>query len=144
MSEISLSTEEIQGTSLRAEVILSSLTAAAMNGASAQDPGKNEYINPFQLMNERTPVKRRGGNELEVSPGSQDNKRSKNSQGSPTKTSYRLEAIYQRALNQIPESAHHAEADVKMLMLSAASCSSRFLEKVDSNAKPFASVKKLW
>lgn len=134
LSNTSIETRVVSNS--EAELVLNSTTMANFNVVlSEQKP-----VNPFQYENERTPVKRRANNQTDE----HQDKRCRNSPSSPVKKSYRLGDIYERVFNEPPETAHHAEADVKMLMLVAASYSSNFLDKLDVNAKPFASVKKLW
>ena len=123
-------------------------TTIEREGASITDLAHNinlngtpmkKNVNPFQYVNERTPIKR----PLEAGQ-TNSNRDKKSKHSSPEKLCYKLGAIYQRIFKEKPETAHNAESDVKMLMLAAASYSSRFLDKLDESVEPFANVKKLW
>lgn len=134
--ETRIETDKAPVTYSKAELLSNSV--ASENRNLNGTPGE-KTVNPFQYVNERTPIKR--PLEAEKTNSSQG-KRTKPS--SPDKSCYKLGAIYHRIFDEQPETSHHAEADVKMLMLAAGSFSSRFLDKLDARAKPFANVRKLW
>ncbi|KAI9555225.1 hypothetical protein GHT06_017740 [Daphnia sinensis] len=58
--------------------------------------------------------------------------------------SLRLNEIYQRIYKKKPETLHEAEADVRMLFLSAIAAPEEFLKAVESNAVPLTSIPKCW
>lgn len=59
-------------------------------------------------------------------------------------TSLKLNEIYQRIYKKKPETLHEAEADVKMLFLSAIATPQEFLNSVDRNAVPLKKIPKCW
>ncbi len=59
-------------------------------------------------------------------------------------TSLKLNEIYQRIYKKKPETLHEAEADVKMLFLSAIASPQEFLNSVDRNAVPLKKIPKCW
>ena len=86
-------------------------------------------INPFQLMNEKTPEKRRPTTDQQPK--------------SPA-IRFNLEAVYQRIYGESPQVAHNAEADVLTLLLSAIATPADFVSRVDNTAIPFDTIKKCW
>ncbi|KAK4022578.1 hypothetical protein OUZ56_008037 [Daphnia magna] len=58
--------------------------------------------------------------------------------------SLRLNEIYQRIYKKKPETLHEAEADVRMLFLSAIADPEEFLKAIESNAVLLTSIPKCW
>lgn len=93
-----------------------------------------DFANPFQLINEKTPEKRKIVKEENV----------RNPQSCKKRLTFRLEDVYERCYGVKPNMAHEAEADVQALLLSAIATPAEFLKAVDCNAILFTSVKKCW
>lgn len=101
---------------------------------SGTDEEQLNLPNPFQLVNEKTPEKRKIDKEENV----------RSHQSCKKRLTFRLEDVYERCYGVKPKMAHEAEADVQALLLSAIATPAEFLKAVDSNAIPFTSVKKCW
>ena len=89
-------------------------------------------FNPFQLINETTPEKRRpdAGEERQQRAG--------------IRVRYNLESVYERAYGESPKVAHNAESDVLTLLLSAIAKPVDFVSLVERTAIPFDTIKKCW
>ena len=98
-----------------------------------QSPVKSNYVNPFQQVNETTPVKRK----LDNQQGTPNH--------SPWRKHFKLEDIFESYHGQKPRVVHTAEADVVTLLLSAIAASpTEFLKSLSVNAIPLTAVKKCW
>lgn len=58
--------------------------------------------------------------------------------------SYTLESVYRRIYKDQPEIMHEAEADVRMLFMSAIATPRPFLDAVANQAVPIAQIVKCW
>lgn len=92
-------------------------------------------VNPFQLINEKTPEKKKP-NELNLTRNTEVKCRKR--------LTFRLEDVYERVYGQKPATSHVAEADVIALLLSAVATPIEFLNAVDCDSVPFTSIKKCW
>lgn len=96
-------------------------------------------INPFQLINERTPEKGDQQNdELLV------NNRVKRRLPFSDRPKFDLGSIYERTFGVEFPHSHQAEADVQALMMIAISKGADFIREVDLCAAPFEGINKCW
>lgn len=92
-------------------------------------------VNPFQLINEKTPEKRKLS-EQHVTRNNEPKCRKR--------LTFRLEDVYERVYGEKPPMSHEAEADVIALLLAAIATPVEFLNAIDSESIPLVSIKKCW
>lgn len=93
-----------------------------------------DFANPFQLINEKTPEKRKIDRGENIG----------NPMSCKKRLTFRLEDVYERYYGVKPNMSHEAEADVQALLLSAIATPVEFLNAVDSNAILLSTVNKCW
>jgi hypothetical protein len=97
-------------------------------------PG-SDSVNPFQLINEKTPEKRKL---------SEQNFNRNDQPKCRKRLHFRLEDVYERVYGERPPVSHAAEADVIALLLSAIATPVEFLSAIDSLSIPLVNIKKCW
>ncbi|XP_057369139.1 three-prime repair exonuclease 1-like [Daphnia carinata] len=102
---------------------------------TVESPLVSTPVNPFQLINEKTPEKKER-NELKFTRNTEMKCRKR--------LTFRLEDVYERVYGQKPVTSHVAEADVIALLLSAIATPIEFLNAIDCDSVPFTSIKKCW
>ncbi len=114
------------------------ITITAKESVNTQCQSTFEILgNPFQLINEKTPEKRKPESVGGV-PGENNQPKCRK------RLTFKLEDVYERVYGEKPEMSHVAEADVLALLLSAIATPVEFLNAVDIDAVPLANIKKCW
>ena len=91
-------------------------------------------VNPFQLLNEKTPEKRK----VEAAAGERNPPKCRK------RLTFKLEDVYERVYGEKPGTSHAAEADVLALLLSAIATPVEFLNAIECDAIPLTNITKCW
>ncbi|XP_032782017.2 three-prime repair exonuclease 1 [Daphnia magna] len=121
---------KLQRPSANSEFVIEDITISTVEFPLVPTP-----VNPFQLINEKTPEKKKP-NKLNLTRNTEVKCRKR--------LTFRLEDVYERVYGQKPATSHVAEADVIALLLSAIATPTEFLNAVDCDSVPFTSIKKCW
>ncbi len=113
-----------------------SITSAALINAKNNLLKDGSTVNPFQKINETTPVKKNATVHCE---------QVKRHLSFSPRPRFDLKSIYLRIFEKPPSrSSHQAEADVLTLFEIAISKSTDFINEVDKRAIPFHRINKSW